>query len=618
MFFLSVLLGLVFPLVNLLFVFPLFDHYLGGRLDPQTVAGVRRLVVHPNLTFAAVGLCLAALVFFSWRRVVRADRELRLSQARLKRILDATPAGILIVDHRTGKVVAANPAAAALAGLEAEQLQGLGIRRLFGGASPEGAPPACDLMREACGEGRLWTVRRGPLPVWGSAGDLLLDGTHQRIISFVDLSALKQAEQSVIRAERLAAVGTMTAGIAHEFNNAHQIALGFAELALRRPGIEAGLKKNLESIHSALGRARDISRQLLAFSGESAATVAELRLETVLTGVLNLIRRELESSGVVLVADLKSVPAVLMDGGQIGQVALNLLINAQHALLERPQQKITVRTGADEAGAFFSIADTGCGIPLEAQALIFSPFFSTKGEFAGTGSPQAKVKGTGLGLSVSQAIVQNHGGSIQVISVPGQGSTFTVRLPLAKAPDRPAPPPEPASPGPENISPDSTAPQAPGTILVLDDEAEVREVLRQFLEGRGFQVLETYNGAEALEWALTRRIDVALVDLQMPGMNGFQFLRRLALIPAQQRPAALVLTGTMGAESILAREGLGWAGVIQKPFEFSEVENRLVALCGARRTAEMVPGETAASEPSPRWVLPGPPGAPQKGRPFDH
>lgn len=594
---LSVLFGLVFPLVNLLFVFSLFDQYLSRPIDPQTAEKIRHLVFHPNLAFAIVGTFLTAIVILFWRRNRQADRELKISEARLTHILDSTPAGILIVDRQTEKIVAANPAAGTMIGIEPSRLCGLFVGCLFESVDSSTNTSPLNLMQDASGECRLWTTKNCSLPVWGSARDLQFGDTHQRIISFVDLSALKEAELAVSRAERLAAVGTLTAGIAHEFNNTHQIALSYSELALRREEVDPGLQKTLEGIHGALGRARNISKQLLVFSGPQTGKIREENLADVLEGVLSLTRRELESTGVRLETDLQSVPAVLMDAGQIGQVALNLLINAQHALLDRPEQVITVRTWEDPEGVAFSITDTGCGIPAGEEARIFSPFYSTKGEFAEKGSAQAKIKGTGLGLSVSQAIIKNHGGSIQVNSTPDRGTSFTVRLPLTRPVAEDLPVKEPSVKEP--VLPLSKQPE---TILVLDDEAEVREVLRQFLDMKGFRVLDTSQGSEALDWLQRESIDLALVDLQMPGMNGYNFLHRLGNLPDDRRPAALVLTGTLGAEAILEKEGLAWAGVIHKPFQLHEIEERLhVALETGSRTTKPVPVQ---KETTGAWALP--------------
>jgi len=231
-----------------------------------------------------------------------------------------------------------------------------------------------------------------------------------------DITERKNLEDQLIRAERMAAVGTLAGGVAHEFNNINLAILGFAELGLMRNGLEEEALHYFRVIRKSALRAKNITSNLLTFAGSTMGKVSSGNVCTVLDDTLQMIKHELSTSGITVEKNYQDVPDTFMDSSQIGQVFLNILINAQHALIDRPEKKITLQTSHEGGFVAVSITDNGCGIPPEHIKRIFSPFFTTKGEHAKGDAPMATVRGTGLGLSVSHSIVQNHRGSIELQS----------------------------------------------------------------------------------------------------------------------------------------------------------------------------------------------------------
>jgi signal transduction histidine kinase len=237
------------------------------------------------------------------------------------------------------------------------------------------------------------------------------------------MEAQRSAENRLIQAAKLAAVGEMAAGIAHELNNPLTSVMGFAELALEDVPESSDTHKDLQMVVRESVRARDVVRRLLDFARQSESTRTRASLNEVIEDVVALSRHLIHTSGVELILDLdKNLPWALVDANQMKQVLLNLVHNALQAMPDGGEMEIITSTATrkDRDWVLVSVRDTGVGIPPAEQARIFEPFFTTKGDRGGTG----------LGLSVTYGIVTDHGGQIDVESQPGKGSTFTVWLPL--------------------------------------------------------------------------------------------------------------------------------------------------------------------------------------------
>ena len=377
-----------------------------------------------------------------------------------------------------------------------------------------------------------------------------------------DITERKNLEDQLIRAERMAAVGTLAGGVAHEFNNINLAILGFAELGLMRNGLEEEALHYFRVIRKSALRAKNITSNLLTFAGSTLGKMTAGNVVSVLDDTLMMIKHELSTSGITVEKRYQDVPDTFMDASQIGQVFLNILINAQHALIDRPEKKIILETAQEGAFVAVSITDTGCGIPPEHIKRIFSPFFTTKGEHAQGDAPMAKVRGTGLGLSVSHSIVQNHRGSIVLQSRVNEGTTFTVMLPASKTLRKTE-----STPATRTVEPFVQL-----KILILDDEEDLRALMSSYLTKQGHVTRDTDDGTDALNLLRKERFDLALVDLQMPAMSGLEFIERLAALPRDHRPKLIVASGQEVTQDL--RSDLVSA-VLTKPFRLAEVASAI-------------------------------------------
>ena len=379
-----------------------------------------------------------------------------------------------------------------------------------------------------------------------------------------DITERKNLEDQLIRAERMAAVGTLAGGVAHEFNNINLAILGFAELGLMRNGLEEEALHYFRVIRKSALRAKNITSNLLTFAGSTMGKMAASNVVAVLDDTLQMIRHELSTSGIVVDKHYEKVPDCFMDASQIGQVFLNILINAQHAMIDRPEKRITIRVDQDGAFVRVAVSDTGCGIQPDHLKRIFSPFFTTKGEHARGDGPMSMVRGTGLGLSVSHSIVQNHSGAIEVQSRVDEGATFIVRLPASKTVRKHESVPVTRAVGPF----------VQLKILILDDEEDLRALLASYLQKQGHVTRDTDDGTDALAMLRKERFDLALVDLQMPAMSGREFMQHLEGLPRDRRPKLVVISGQNVNEAF---DPAQVSGLLTKPFRLAEVANAISA-----------------------------------------
>jgi GAF domain-containing protein len=326
---------------------------------------------------------------------------------------------------------------------------------------------------------------------------------------------LSKAQEMLAHSQKMEAVGRLAGGIAHDFNNILTIVMGRCEALLEPLAPDDPRRPDLDLIASATERAATLTRQLLTFSRRQAHDRQVVDLNVVVGGMVKMLRR-LIGEDIELVTTLPPDPVyVRADVGQMEQVLLNLAVNARDAM---PQGgRLTVATarvtleeareaadGRVDAGAWavLSVADTGQGMDAETRRRLFEPFFTTK----------ESGQGTGLGLSTVYGIVGQHLGHIDVDSAPARGARFSVYLPRVE-PDATARPREPlGTPGPRGIE----------TVLVVEDEAQVRAFVRHTLEFHGYTVLDAAEGTEAVRMAseFAGRIDVLLTDLVMPFMSG--------------------------------------------------------------------------------------------------
>jgi signal transduction histidine kinase len=325
----------------------------------------------------------------------------------------------------------------------------------------------------------------------------------------------EQAEGRFIEAQKMEVVGQLAGGVAHDFNNILAIIMGYSELMMQKLGPDKELRNHLEAIRLAAERAAGLTRQLLVFSRKQTVQPVVLNLSDVVSGMEKMLRRLIDENIELTFALGKDIGRIKADSGYVGQVLMNLVVNARDAMPRGG--KITVATSnatLDEnytrthTGAIpgdyvmLSVSDTGTGMTDEVKARLFEAFFTTK----------PKGKGTGLGLATCQTIVQQSGGHIGVYSEVGKGTTFKVYFPRVDLPlDTAA---SPIQKGP--------LPRGTETLLVVEDEPAVRHLARDVLEAQGYEVLRASNGQHALQVAREHKgspIRLVITDVIMPLMG---------------------------------------------------------------------------------------------------
>ena len=389
---------------------------------------------------------------------------------------------------------------------------------------------------------------------------ILFQGEPALVTSSVDLTALRAAQAEVARSrealhqsEKLTALGALLAGVAHELNNPLSVVVGYASM-LGEFDMEPAMKARIEKIHAAAERCARIVRTFLAMARARPPQRGPVALGEVIEGALELAAYGLRSADVAVELDVpEGLPPVEGDGDQLHQVVINLVVNAQQALTERPQpRRLSVRARAADGEVVVEVADNGRGMAPEVARRAFEPFFTTK--------PQGV--GTGVGLSVCHGIVAAHGGRIEVDTAPGEGARFHVHLPLAAAPaEAAAPPPPPAS--------------VEGRVLVVDDEPEIAALLAARLTAEGLIVVTAGSGRAALAALEAGPVDAVVSDLRMPDMDG----AALALAIAERWPRlagrVLLVTGdAIGAESNARLREAGLP-IFEKPLDLAALAAEL-------------------------------------------
>jgi hypothetical protein len=385
-----------------------------------------------------------------------------------------------------------------------------------------------------------------------------------------DVTEQRALEEQLLRSQRMEAVGRMAGGVAHDFNNLLTVINGRSDLL--RSQLEPGspLVAEVDEIKAAGERAAALTRQLLVLSRRRTTSPQAVNLNELVKNMENLLRRSIGEQ-IELVAhfdpDLANVKA---DPGQIEQVILNLALNARDAMprggrLVIDTTNISVTQGSALAlygltpgpYVFLRFEDNGTGIDPGIRGQIFEPFFSTKDP----------AEGTGLGLATVYGIVQQSNGHVRVESEPGRGACFEAYFPAVSDPVE--------SPRKPVVVP--TSPSGSETVLLVEDEAAVRGLLRRFMDGKGYRVLEAADGEEALSVVESEagRIDLLLTDLVMPGMGGFELAHRLeAKLPEVK---ILFMSGySEGAEAFFNSGLVSDArNFLQKPFSTDLLAQRL-------------------------------------------
>ncbi|MFN7981272.1 MAG: response regulator [Vicinamibacterales bacterium] len=362
----------------------------------------------------------------------------------------------------------------------------------------------------------------------------------------------------LLQAEKMAALGQTVSGVAHELNNPLATILTWAERLTQKHALEPPVRRGLDIILSESERAARIVRNLLTFARKRQTTRAMVDINQVIRETLALRAYEQRVTNLGVIEALASgLPHAFGDAHQLQQVLLNLIINAEQAMLSAHGRGVlVVRTWHDPERecVTFEINDDGPGVPEDVKDKIFDPFFTTK----------EVGKGTGLGLTVAYAIVNEHGGRIRLESRPGAGASFFVDLPVTGTKLPPTPPPRPRTPLLES--------QAPlQSILVVDDEAALAAAVSAALVDAGYSVELASDGEEALSRIQRRQFDLVVCDIKMPRMDGRAFHKLLSSSRPALAARVVFVTGDLAgtdAERFLEETGCRW---LAKPFRLADL-----------------------------------------------
>jgi two-component system, cell cycle sensor histidine kinase and response regulator CckA len=455
----------------------------------------------------------------------RSEEALRKKEEMFRLLFNHNPLPTWVIDRETLRFLEVNEAAIQVYGYSADEFRNMTILDF---RPEEEKTKLLDYLKENRGDGLYhghWKHRKKDgkiVEVETTVHELEYSGKRVRLIVAQDVSERHILEQQLRQSQKMEAVGRLAGGVAHDFNNLLMVIKGHTELLLNSlPPGEQYLRK-IEQIERAADRASGLTRQLLAFSRLQVLQPHVMNLNDVVADMGRLLPRLIGEDIELVVRTSEDLGSIRADASQMEQVIMNLVVNSRDAMPDGG--KLIIETSnANLDGNYntkhpivrpgpyvlLAVSDTGTGMDAETQAHIFEPFFTTK----------AQGKGTGLGLATVYGVIKQSGGFIWVYSELGRGTTFKIYLPrVDQAVDRLGPVPSV-----------SEAPRGTETILLTEDEQDVREVTREFLESGGYTVIEARDGAEALGLAEAHKgsIDLLITDMVMPRMTGQELAARL-------------------------------------------------------------------------------------------
>ena len=513
----------------------------------------------------------------------RAEESVRESEARYRALFETSADGILIADLETKIFEYANPAICRMLGYTENELRTMNVADIH----PKDALQSVVAEFEAQARGDK--ILAEGLPCLSKDGTILyadinavkiiINGKACNAGFFRDITKRKQAEENrkkledqLRQSQKMEAIGQLASGISHDFNNLLGGIMGHAELLKIRLGAGSGLLDHADRIISCCVKASDLTRQLLSFARKAPALVRAVDPNAIIRQVVEILKRTMDRRIEIAIDLEEQPPHISGDQSQLENALLNVAINARDAMPQGGRLSITSKTvDLDQAilpdehfdimeGRYIriSIADTGIGMSDEIKARIFEPFFTTK----------EVGKGTGLGLASVYGCIKQHGGYITVESREGEGARFDLYLPVAE------------SAQPAAATEDAALAPGKGTLLVVDDEVVYHEVLSGIFKGLGYTVHCCIEGAEAVKFYSEHHasVDIVVLDMNMPKMNGLDCFRRLKEINAGVR--VIVSSGYGHNADRTALQNEGARAFVQKPYKAAELAGKIVELMG--------------------------------------
>jgi two-component system cell cycle sensor histidine kinase/response regulator CckA len=484
-------------------------------------------------------------------------QSLAVSEERYRLLFEANPLPMWVYDAKTLRFLAVNEAAVRHYGYTREEFLGMAITEirphddveaLLSDLAERGGPgsPAPGTWRHRKKDGTLIDVEI-------TAGKVQFEDRPAALVLAHDVTERLRLEERLTQAEKMEAIGRLAGGVAHDFNNLLTVISGYAEILLARPEIEG--RDQLTEIAHAAEQAAGLTRSLLAFSRRQVLHPRVLDVNEIVAGMEPMVRRIIGDDVSVGVRLAPGVAAVEADQAQLERVILNLAANARDAMpgggrltietadVELDEEYVRSRNeGTAGPNVLLAVSDTGIGMSEEVQRHLFEPFFTTKGPGAGTG----------LGLATVFGVVKQSGGSIFVYSEEGRGTTFKIYLPAAAREAELA-----------AAATDGAAERGEETIMIVEDDERVRDLVRLMLESKGYRVLAAAGAAEA-ERLCTDEVDLLLTDVVMPEVNGRALAERLSATA----PAMRILFMSGYSDEAVYRHGeiSPNASFIEKPF----------------------------------------------------
>jgi PAS domain S-box-containing protein len=468
------------------------------------------------------------------------EEALKQSEEKYRQLVNHAPTGIYRVDFNTGKLVSVNDVMCEYTGYTKEELLNMNALDFLTEESQKRFLDRLDKLFN--GKQIPRTAEYKARAKDGHGFWIFLDARYEydkngkpkgATVVAHDITDRKQAEEEKLRledqlqqAQKMEAVGTLAGGIAHDFNNILSVIIGYTELILMNGNVDSEVKQNLKEIFNASKHARDMVKQILAFSRQSKNERKPIQVRHIVKEALKMLRASLPATIKIQQKIEKNTGVIEADPTQFHQVLMNLSTNAAHAMHEKDgvleislsnidwDQNAAGRPPELKPGPYLklSVSDTGDGIHPEAQDQIFEPYFTTK----------EKGEGTGLGLAVVQGIIKSHNGAVTIESQVGRGSTFHVYLPIIE----------------RNVTTDEDVsaplPMGQERILLVDDEQPLVEIGKQMLERLGYTVASRTSSIEALALfkAQPNRFDLVITDIVMPNMTGEKLAEKLMDIRA--------------------------------------------------------------------------------------